>query len=443
MLLAALSSVTLGLPTNVVNAAQAPAPLRPDHAQVLVIIADHASGTTEFGGALNTHPCVFNLAEPFAAKDTIWAMNDVAECTGLAETDQSTAIFNADTGSMIKSSNPVLTTRAALLTSHAAIHGTMFINNARVLKRGIAHIDMAGDSPALYAGLPYDFGEYAVRIRDQICKNVPADVCAPADCVVTFNMMPSFVNAPTYGQNMKDDAPDSLCVTKKNELAMNAWKQALASMKSNPKIATFSLTRNERERQFAIFQANGPMGAQFDCSIAREPSEFLQVAQYPSTDDQMTIEECLSSIAGADRCLSDALSLVGLSVESMGGKGSLKMTQTGTDMVATAAVSNCKRDQNAIYQKMESGEMVNVASNLAAGAAQQNFGFPAPQEAPPQAQQAPPQQFPPQQFPPQQFPQGPTPEGGPAPWPHEEEFAEGFAPDYGLKGALLWADAKE
>eukprot|EP00900_Chrysochromulina_parva_P013357 jgi/Chrpa1/22021/Chrysochromulina_OHIO_Genome00024908-RA len=55
MLLSALASVTLGLPTNVVNAAQAPAPLRPDHAQVLVIIADHASGTTEFGGALNTH----------------------------------------------------------------------------------------------------------------------------------------------------------------------------------------------------------------------------------------------------------------------------------------------------------------------------------------------------------------------------------------------------
>ena len=176
MLVVALASVTLGLPTSTVDAMQAPAPLRPDHAQVLVIIADHASGTTEFGGALNTHPCVFNLAEPFAAKDTIWAMNDVAECTGLAETDQSTAIFNADTGSMIKSSNPVLTTRAALLTSHAAIHGTMFINNERVLKRGVAHIDVAGESQVLYAGLSYDFGEYAVGIRDQICKNVPADL---------------------------------------------------------------------------------------------------------------------------------------------------------------------------------------------------------------------------------------------------------------------------
>ena len=356
MLVVALASVTLGLPTSTVDAMQAPAPLRPDHAQVLVIIADHASGTTEFGGALNTHPCVFNLAEPFAAKDTIWAMNDVAECTGLAETDQSTAIFNADTGSMIKSSNPVLTTRAALLTSHAAIHGTMFINNARVLKRGIAHIDMAGDSPALYAGLPYDFGEYAVRIRDQICKNVPADVCAPADCVVTFNMMPSFVNAPTYGQNMKDDAPDSLCVTKKNELAMNAWKQALESMKSNPKIATFSLTRNERDRQFAVFQ--------FDCSIAREPSAFLEVAHYPSTDDQMVIDDCLASAAGADQCLADALDLVGLSTESMGGKGTLKMT--GADLeksVQAFSVTKCQSDPNAIYQKMETGDMVKVGTS--------------------------------------------------------------------------------
>jgi hypothetical protein len=192
-------------------------------------------------------------------------------------------------------------------------------------------------------------------------------------------MMPSFVNAPTYGQNMKDDAPDSLCVTKKNELAMNAWKQALESMKSNPKIATFSLTRNERDRQFAVFQANGPVGAQFDCSIAREPSAFLEVAHYPSTDDQMVIDDCLASAAGADQCLADALDLVGLSTESMGGKGTLKMT--GADLeksVQAFSVTKCQSDPNAIYQKMESGEMVNVASNLAAGAAQQNFGFPAP-----------------------------------------------------------------
>ena len=63
-----------------------------------------------------------------------------------------------------------------VVTSHAAIHGTMFINNERVLKRGVAHIDVAGDSQVLYAGLSYDFVEYAVGIRNQICKNVPADL---------------------------------------------------------------------------------------------------------------------------------------------------------------------------------------------------------------------------------------------------------------------------
>jgi hypothetical protein len=63
----------------------------------------------------------------------------------------------------------------------------------------------------------------------------------------------------------------------------------------------------------------------------------------------------------------------------MGGKGTLKMT--GADLeksVQAFSVTKCQSDPNAIYQKMESGEMVNVASNLAAGAAQQNFGFPAP-----------------------------------------------------------------
>ena len=63
-----------------------------------------------------------------------------------------------------------------VVTSHAAIHGTMFINNERVLKRGVAHNDVAGDSQVLYAGLSYDFVEYAVGIRNQICKNVPADL---------------------------------------------------------------------------------------------------------------------------------------------------------------------------------------------------------------------------------------------------------------------------
>jgi hypothetical protein len=51
-------------------------------AQVLVIVSDHGSGTTDFGEALNTHPCMFDLGEPFANANVLWATSseDAAAC---------------------------------------------------------------------------------------------------------------------------------------------------------------------------------------------------------------------------------------------------------------------------------------------------------------------------------------------------------------------------
>jgi hypothetical protein len=46
---------------------------------------------------------------------------------------------------------------------------------------------------------------------------------------------------------------------------MTAWTAALASMVESPKVATISLSRNERDRQFSLFREFSPPGSLFDC----------------------------------------------------------------------------------------------------------------------------------------------------------------------------------
>jgi hypothetical protein len=109
--LAALGASVLG--GNEIYALQAS-----EAPQVLVIISDHGSGTAEFGAALQTHPCMIDLGEPFAFKKTVWATNAVAECTGNMATDMTTTVFNAITGELVKGSNPVLMDRIAAQKTH-------------------------------------------------------------------------------------------------------------------------------------------------------------------------------------------------------------------------------------------------------------------------------------------------------------------------------------
>ena len=162
------------------------------HATSLVIISDHSSGATEFGQALNTHPCMFDLGETFKITDTIWASSQVEECNdpkapGMA-TDMSRPLFDAATGLLIKNSNPALSERlmSPSISAHAAVNGTiMGPGGIPIPKRHVAHLTMEKDSPTLYAGLHYKLSEYVTRTRDHVCKNVPADVCAPADCAIT------------------------------------------------------------------------------------------------------------------------------------------------------------------------------------------------------------------------------------------------------------------
>ena len=372
MLYAVLPLAALG--ASVLGGAEVKA-LQTDSAgkpQVLVIISDHGSGTAEFGAALQTHPCMIDLGEPFAFKKTVWATNEVAECTGNMATDMSTTVFNAITGEIVRSSNPVLMDRIAAQKTHVAIYGKLSDTQVR---RPVA-LNIGVDEASLYDGLNYNFAEYVLRIRDKVCAGVPADVCAPEDCKITLKMLPQFVNANTAGVLMADDPPPSKCTTARNEKAMIAWKDALQSMVDSPKVATFALTRNERDRQFSLFEEFGMTDGKFDCSLARDPSSFASVATYPSVDDQINIEDCWTGTAGANKCLETALKLVGLSAEDCATAGAEKMASSNTP--------KCAATPQAVFKRLSNGNVEKVGDEPAAAVSfQEPVQEPAPEEPPP------------------------------------------------------------
>jgi hypothetical protein len=177
-------------------------------------------------------------------------------------------------------------------------------------------------------------------------------VCAAADCTITLKMLPQFVNGNTAGVLMKDDPPASKCTTARNEKAMIAWKDALQSMVDSPKVATFALTRNERDRQFSLFEEFGMTDGKFDCSLARDPSSFASVATYPSVDDQISIEDCWTGTAGANKCLETALKLVGLSAEDCATAGAEKMASSNTP--------KCAATPQAVFKRLSNGNVEKV-----------------------------------------------------------------------------------
>ena len=321
---------------------EAPAPTPdPFRAQVLVIVSDHGSGTTDFGAALNTHPCMFDLGEPFANPSGLWSTNAAPGCVFPG------SIFNADNGVLIQKNNTQLTQRIGKLRSKP-----MGMQPDKSL---------VGESPLLYEGLHYDLGEYFVRIRDQVCASVPAYVCLPSDCTITVKMFPQWVNANTGPSYLKDDAASNCTITR-NEKAMKAWNKELSSMRDNPKVATFTLIRKEVDRQFSIFRRFSVSGSRFDCSFVRPPNPFATVSS-SYTDRTMYVEDCWNGAPGADQCLGDALHLVGLSEKPMGSPG-VNIMLGGTASLASSKYNvtstSCSTDPAATFQRTATGDVQEV-----------------------------------------------------------------------------------
>jgi hypothetical protein len=252
---------------------------------------------------------------------------------------------------------------------------------------------------------------------------VPADVCAPEDCKITLKMLPQFVNANTAGVLMADDPPASKCTTARNDKAMIAWKDALQSMVDSPKVATFALTRNERDRQMSLFKEYGMIMGKFDCSLARDPSPFASAATFPNVDDQISIEDCWTGTAGANKCLETALKLVGLSAEDCATAGAEKMASSNTAM--------CAATPQAVYKRLSNGNLEKVGEE-AAGV---TFQAPAPEEAAPAPEEAAPA---PEEAAPAPEEAAPAPEEA-APAPEEAApVSEEAAPEEAAPSKAWW-----
>jgi hypothetical protein len=271
------------------------------HAQVLVVVSDHGSGTSSLGNALETHPCVFNVGEGFGRGDgyAIWSQSEVAECEQLPG-----AIFDADSGKLVTTAN-----------------GKMRLKIEDVIRRFGSRDAGKPDWDSLYHGLENNVAEYFVRVRDLVCKTIPANVCPPTDCAVVLKWFPTYIMADTDPVYTKEDFshPDA-CTRAKNEKAFPAWKDALETFARNPKVATLQLGREELSRQFSNFHRFDPAGTEFDCSIPRPPCPFASYAA-GHTDVQWDSAACWRN---PDGCLGDALKLIGLS-EPKGGAGTQLM----------------------------------------------------------------------------------------------------------------------
>ena len=330
---------TPGTPATHTPATHTPATphIRP---QVLVIVSDHGSGTTNFGAALDTHPCVFDLGEPFAHATTLWAKANVPECDNSKFPD---TIFNADTGALMHSNNPQLTLKMENAIKHNLLPS----------------MNLAHATADMCTGLTYNLADYFVRARDLICSDVPDHICPAADCTITLKFFPQFVNADTPGVLMKDEHT-SQCSAAKNTHAMQAWKDGLESFKQNPKVASFTLERNEAKRQFSVFHRFTPAGTEYDCSIPRYATEFANVSK-SYTDGLISIEDCWTGAAGAASCLSKALHEVGLDMEPMGKAGTDAMAGTGI----THTSLSCTTNPTSIFKRLASDDVqvVNPKDN--------------------------------------------------------------------------------
>ena len=185
-------------------------------AEVLVLVSDHGSGTTNFGDILNTHPCILDVGEPFGSGYMLWTTySQPAECAAQNLTDHP-AMFDAGNGKLEHADNPKMTRE---------------INDVLTRQewnKGADKKRFEIDSRSLYEHLEYNLAEYFVRIRDLVCAHVPIDVCPAAECSVMLKMFPLYVDADT----VIDHTPSpghAACQDARNVKAMKAWKDALHS----------------------------------------------------------------------------------------------------------------------------------------------------------------------------------------------------------------------
>jgi hypothetical protein len=329
---------------------------------VLVLVADHGTGSSNMGAALEEHPCVFDVGEGFGGSQMLWTSAQIDEC---GRVESPPAMFDTDSHKLLSRENPKMELK--IDTELRKINRTLAeISHpdkeaSRAAASLAATLDKGVNYGKLYDGLEYNFAEYLLRVRDLICENVPENICPEKECTISTKMFPQFVDGITSAVLNKDDLELNACRDAQNQKAMGAWKDALSSFKENPRIATVTLERDEKGRQFSMFHRFSPTGTQFDCSFARPESEFAIVSK-DYTDHQMKAEDCWKD---PDMCLNDALKLVSLSPEAMGKAGSQAIADEleRREHENVLASRSCSTDPLATFRRLKN-EDVEMTSKV-------------------------------------------------------------------------------
>ena len=308
------------------------------------------------GAALEEHPCVFDVGEGFGGSQMLWTSAQINEC---GRVESPPAMFDTDSHKLIARENPKMELK--IDTELRKINRTLAeISHpdkeaSRAAASLAATLDKGVNYGKLYDGLDYNFAEYLLRVRDLICENVPENICPEKECTISTKMFPQFVDGITSAVLVKDDLELNACRDAQNKKAMGAWKDALSSFKENPRIATVTLQRDEKGRQFSMFHRFSPTGTQFDCSFARPESVFAIVSK-DYTDHQMKAEDCWKD---PDMCLNDALKLVGLSPEAMGKAGSQAIADEleRREHENVLASRSCSTDPLATFRRLKNEDV--------------------------------------------------------------------------------------
>ncbi|KOO24939.1 hypothetical protein Ctob_003765 [Chrysochromulina tobinii] len=292
--------------------------------------------------------------EPFGDALALWSSSKLAKATCGESRTVKNALFDADSHQLVNAVN-------------AKLSGT--------IDRVLTHFNKkttTADYSVLYEGLDYNLAEYFVRVRDLVCSHIPATECPREDCAIVLKFFPAYVDVSTEGQKTRTDLPDK-CSAAKKEKSMGAWADTLESLQRNPKVATLQYNRNELDRQFSNFHRFSPIGTRFDCTIQRSPSEYA-IAARDHTDLQIGVESCWKDAEGADKCLGDALKLVGLTPRAMMGKGTEVMMSELNARAEKGKVASqtCSTNQTATFTRFASGVQITAVSPLYMYNAQQD-----------------------------------------------------------------------
>lgn len=309
--------MAVGAPAPRESASTLAAATEASHPDLLALVSDHGTGSTEFSLLLNAHKCVFSIGEPFGGSE----VNSYSHNTYWVSESGAESLYkpNGEPGDVTTNE------KIATMTHLAA---------SRVKKPAWDVEDLAPDFH-LKEGASFDLSSYFSKLRAHVCKAMPQEDKRDCNgrCVLAFKMFPKYFGGYDDTYTLSQYASSEV----QGKLALPEF---LDDFLKSDKIAKAHIVRDERDRvhsNWARFDASKPAFYDtatndttthnaFSCS-SRKPTEWDQKARQ-GVDAHVNVEECWSTGEAYYQCMNKILSVVGLGVHD-GKAESMKVDTDG------------------------------------------------------------------------------------------------------------------